>query len=707
MNPISLLKATMVAIPVVAMASAQAMAQEELPVLVVTAPSPFLPPWAQSATASGPADGNLRPIPANVFTAVTVIPAATLERSSASTLGDAISHVPGVTSSGFAPAAGRPIIRGLDNNRVRIQENGVAVMDVSAIGEDHGVPIDPLAAQRVEILRGPATLRWGSQAIGGVVDAQNNRIPLPGTPQGLSGVIRGGFTGVDNGREGAVIINGRHGSYAVHADMYKRTAEDYRTPDGKQRNSSLEMQGYAFGASYIFDSGYIGAAISHFGSLYHVPGSEAEDRKVRIDLAQTKFTSKGEIRVNSAFIDTIRFWFGAGSYRHHEIADEGAGPEIKSTFRNRQYEGRVEVQFLPVKTAMGDWKSALGLQFSRRNIGTAGEAGELLSPARETHLAAYLFNELHFAQEWRFQVAARIESVRIHGSAAEFPDNFLPNGLGLPEAAASRNFLPVSISAGIQRDLPLGLIASLAVQYVQRAPTALELYSKGPHEATGTFEIGSTTLQKERALSLEAGIRKATGRLRFNATAFHTRYAGYIFKRFTGASCGEDFDSCGVEDELRQVVFGQKNATFTGAELYGQYDIAPLFTGMFGVEGQFDVVRARFADGTNVPRIPPVRLGGGAYWYGNGWFARVKLLHAFAQKSINPAEETATGGYSLLSADLSYKHSFKAYGAQRHVTIGIKAANLLDARARNHVSFKKDEVLLPGRNVKAYLTVRF
>lgn len=683
------------------------LAQEDLPVLVVTAPSPFSPPGTPTVGTTGPADGNLRPIPANVFTAVTVIPSAALERSPASTLGDTVAQIPGVTSSGFAPAAGRPIIRGLDNNRVRIQENGVAVMDVSAIGEDHGVPIDPLAAQRIEILRGPATLRWGSQAIGGVVDAQNNRIPLPSTPQGASGVIRSAFTSIDNGREGAIIINSRHGSFAVHADMYKRTADDFQTPNGKQRNSSQDMKGYALGGSYIFDSGYIGAAISHFGSLYHVPGGEAEERKVRIDLAQTKFTSKGEVWINSAFIDTIRFWFGAGTYRHHEIADEGAGPEIKSTFRNRQYEGRVEIQFLPIKTALGDWKSALGLQFGKRNIGTSGEAGELLSPAREINLAAYLFNELHFAQNWRFQVAARIESVRVRGRVADFPANFLPNGMDPPESAARRKFLPISFSAGIQRDLPHGLIASMAVQYVQRAPTALELYSKGPHEATGTFEIGAPNLQMERALSFEAGLRKPSGRLRFNATLFHTRYNGYIFKRLTGASCGEDFASCGVEDELKQVVFAQKDATFTGAELYAQFDVAPLFTGLFGIEGQFDIVRARFSDGTNVPRIPPMRLGGGAYWYGNGWFARVKLLHVFAQNTINAAEERPTAGFSLLAADLSYKYTFKAYGSQKSITFGLKAANLLNVRARNHVSFKKNDVLLPGRNIKAYLTARF
>lgn len=687
--------------------SPKAVAQEELPLIVVTAPSPIAPPWAQTATAEAPGDGNLRPIPPNTFVSTAVIPAAEIARTAAGTLGDIIATTPGVASSAFAPGAGRPIIRGQDNNRVRIQENGVGAMDVSAIGEDHGVPIDPLAAETIEILRGPSTLRWGSQAIGGVVNARNNRIPLPSTPQGLSGVIRGAFTSADRGGEGAIVINARHGAFAVHADMFKREAGDYRTPDGTQRNSRVSMQGFALGASYIFDRGYIGAALSHFGSLYHVPGGEAEERQVRIDLVQTKFTAKGEVRVDSAYIETIRFWFGAGAYRHHEIAAEDGVSGIKSTYRNRQQEGRIEIQFLPIKLPFGDWRTAVGLQAGARSIGTAGEAGELLAPAREHVTAAYIFNELHIGKEWRVQTAARIESVSIKGSAALFPPNFLPDGAPVPEIAQSKRFLPVSLSASLLRELPHGLIASAVVQYVQRAPTALELFSKGPHEATGTFEIGDPNLRREQALSFEAGIRKPRGRLRFDASIYHTRYRGYIYKRQTGNLCGEEFDDCGVETELRQIVFAQKDATFTGAEAKVQYDVAPLFTGMFGIEGQFDAIRARFRDGTNVPRIPPFRLGGGMYWYGNGWFARVSLLHAFAQKKIDPAEETPTKGYNLLTAELSYKHKFKVGARERSVTLGLRGSNLLNERIRNHVSFKKDEVLAPGANVKAFLTVNF
>jgi iron complex outermembrane recepter protein len=352
-----------------------ATAQTALPEIVVTAPSPILPPWQQTTPAGGPgpatADLELRPIAANVFAPVTVIPQAEIERTPAANIGDLTMNTPGVSGSGFAAGANRPIIRGVDNARVRIQENGVGSMDVSDIGEDHGVPIDPLAAQRIEIIRGPATLRWGSQAIGGVVSVENNRIPTPDTPQGFRAIMRGAFTSVDTGNEGAVILQGRNGPFAVHADFFKRYAGDYSTPRGRQANSALHMEGASIGGSYIFSNGYIGAALSHFGSLYHVPGGEAAENRVRIDLRQTRFTSKGEVRIDSAFIDTIRFWFGAVDYKHDERAFDGGFDTIKGTFKNREMEGRVEAQLRPFNSAFGRWNTAVGVGFGKQQIGTA------------------------------------------------------------------------------------------------------------------------------------------------------------------------------------------------------------------------------------------------------------------------------------------------------------------------------------------------
>ncbi len=701
----------------VSVAPSVALAQAtELPEVVITAPSPIQPtrPTTPPQTQSGPDDSpnpfgslDLRPIAQQVFAPVTVIPEAEIRRTPANTIGDLVDRTPGVTGSGFAPGANRPIIRGLDNNRVRLQENGLGSADVSEIGEDHGVPIDPIAASKVEVIRGPATLRWGSQAIGGVVSIDNNRIPMPDTPFGLRAIVRGAFTTVDNGREGAVVIDGRHGPFAVHADFFKRIADDYNTPRGRQANTQLEGKGVSYGTSYIFQNGYIGASITHFASDYGIPGLEAAAGRTHIDMRQTKFNSKGEVRIGSAFIETLRYWYGGSFYKHDERGLEAGIDQALATFKNREHEARVEAQLLPVSIGGMRLTSALGLQFGSQRLRTGGEAGGLIAPANTDRVASYLFNELQLSPLTRFQIAGRIESVNVRGTETIFPANFLPNGLPLPEMARGRNFLPISLSAGILHELPHAIVASLTAQRVERAPTALELFSRGVHEATGTFEIGNANLKTERAYSIEAGLRKAKGPFRFDATLFHTRYQGYIFKRLTGALCGDGFDTCGVDTELKQIVFTQRDARFTGAELTTQFDLMPVGSGMFGIENQFDIVRARFADGTNVPRIPPMRIGGGVFWYGSGFFTRVNLLHAFAQRRIDPAEETATKGYNMLKAELSYRHTWKALGQERELLVGVTGTNLLNSEIRLHTSFKKDEVLQPGRNFKIFANLRF
>jgi iron complex outermembrane receptor protein len=270
-----------------------------------------------------------------------------------------------------------------------------------------------------------------------------------------------------------------------------------------------------------------------------------------------------------------------------------------------------------------------------------------------------------------------------------------------------RNFTPKSAAIGFLQDMPWGLVGSVTGQYVERAPRAPELFSRGAHDATATFEIGNPNLTIESAKSVEVGVRRAQGPLRFEATAYYTRFHNFIFKRLTGVKCGDDFASCGVEDELNQIVYSQRDAIFRGGEVAAQWDLVPVSTGMFGIDGQYDIVRATFTDGTNVPRIPPQRVGGGVYWRDPHWFARVGILHAFAQDDI-AGNETPTAGYDLLKAELSYRQRLKdsQFGPQE-VAVGITGNNLLNDDVRNHASFKKDEVLLPGRNVKFFASLKF
>ena len=686
-----------------------AQAQVALPDIIVTSPSPIQAPSQGGAVApAGDAIGVL-PVVEQAFAPVTVVTQSELQRTPGASLGDILMDKPGISGSSYAAGANRPIIRGLDNNRVRIQENGIGTGDVSTLGEDHGVPIDPLVSNRIEVIRGPATLRWGSQAIGGVVNADNNRVPGPLTQQGLHGTLRGAFTSVDRGGEGAALIDARQGAFAVHGDYFQRGAGDYATPAGRQPNSSVNIKGGALGASYIFDNGYVGASISQFNSLYHIPGLAGSAANTRIDLEQTKVAVKGEFNVHSPFIDTVRFFFGGSKYRHFErgLDDTTGVDSIRATFKNREYEGRIETQLVPVALPFGTLTTAVGVQYGRRKVGTAGEAGDLLDPTRGNRVAAYIFNELQITPALRVQAAGRIERVSFNGLASTFPPGFVPDGSAVVQTPAARKFTPASVSFGALYDLPFGVVASLTGQYVQRAPEVLELFAKGGHDATATFEIGNPNLRREAAQSIEFGLRRAKGPFRFDFSAYHTRFNGYISKRLTGLLCDGDFDSCGTGTELRQLVYTQRNATFTGAELAAQYDAFDLGNGVAGVDGQLDVVRARFAGGVNVPRIPPVRLGGGVFWRSPEWFARVGLLHAFAQRRIDPAQETPTSGYNLLRAEVAYNTKWREAGATRELTVGVTGANLLNADVRISTSFLKDEVLQPGRGVKLFAAYKF
>jgi iron complex outermembrane receptor protein len=746
--------------------SATAQSPTQLPEIVVQAPSPIVRPRprpkapARPVTQPAPAVSDTPaappaaappgwlPIVADQFATVTVVTREELERAPGGTLGDVLFGKPGITGSSFAPgAASRPIVRGLDTYRVRIQENGIGSSGVSELGEDHAVPLDPLAAERVEVVRGPATLRWGSQAIGGVVNATNNRIPdaLPCPPQAqprtfpvkalgpaemagpcLRYETRGALTSVDDGLEGAIMLDTGAGNFAFHADAFGRRADDYRIPrypylpprdqtlpfNGRQPNSSHRSDGQSIGGSYIFDSGFVGVSVSRMASLYRVPGLESTETNTRIDMNQTKVASRGEYRPQANGIEAIRFWFGHTDYKHNELANEGGFDGVQQTFTNKEQEGRIELQLQPFELRFATLTTAMGVQGLHQRLNAPGVEGGLFDPNRTTTLAGFMFNEFRFNDTQRAQIAGRIEESRVKGAVPDLLVDPLTN------IERDRRFTPKSAAIGFLQDLPFDLVGSITAQYVERAPRAPELLSRGVHEATETFDIGNPNLKIEAAKTVEIGLRRPRGQFRFEATAYYTRYSNFIFRNLTGETCDEDVTTCsgapffGPGGDLNQAIYSQRDATFRGGEFQSQLDVAPLWNGMFGIENQFDVVRATFTDGTNVPRIPPVRVGGGVYWRDANWLARVNLLHAFGQNDIavNAAgipTETPTNGYNLLKAELVYTTPLRPndFGA-RFLTVGIIGNNLLNDDIRNHVSFKKDEVLMPGRGVRFFATLK-
>ncbi len=486
--------------------SAPALAQSAptaLPDVNVTAPSPIVKrkpvvraptrvaratsgtnrgraPQSQPAPSTPAPQQGVLPVVTDQFATVTVVPNEELRRAGGAQLGDLLFSKPGITASTFAPgAASRPIIRGLDVNRVGIFENGVAANGASDLGEDHFVPVDPIATNQVEVIRGPAALRYGSTSIGGVVSATNNRIPdalptcvaapfqtygLPAkaplaevqSPSCVTVETRTAVNSVDRGVDGAILLDAGAGNFAVHADAYGRKSGDYNIPsypylfdqtrpvNGRQPNSAAQADGASIGGSYIFHGGFIGAALTQTDALYHIPGIDGADHLTRIDAHQTKFTAKGEYRPDAAAIDAIRFWAGATDYKHNEIglADPAdlTTLGVRQTFTNKEQEGRLEVQMMPFNARFAAITTAFGLQAGHQEL-TAPSPDDpgsplngLWDPNRNNRVAGYVFNEFKFSETTKAQIAGRIEQVNL---SARRRRSYRPCSMSTPTPPAS------------------------------------------------------------------------------------------------------------------------------------------------------------------------------------------------------------------------------------------------------------------------------
>ena len=616
-----------------------------------------------------------------------------IDESGTSTLGALLGEKPGVTQSSFAAGASRPIIRGMDNNRVRVQENGISAGGVSALSEDHGVPIDPLSATSIEVVRGPATLRYGSEAIGGVVNVLNDRIPSARPDGGYT--VHGGasYDSVDQGKQAYGALNAATGNLVWHADGFRRKTSDYDTPQGEQFNTWTDTSGVAGGASVLLDNGYAGASVTHYDSEYGIPAPEDPTDPVHIDMRQTKLQVRSGLSFGG-WVKGLNLSGGYGDYRHDEITLSGV---TGSTFKNKEWEGRAEF----LHASVGPFAGAFGVQYHHRDLSASGEGGELLAPTNSHSVAGFLFEEMPLGDTLSLQMAGRVEHVKVEGTALDTAT--------ITEYSVSRDFTPLSGSAGLVWDLDGGWVTSATFQAAQRAPKAPELFSKGPHEATETFEIGDAALNKETAYSAELSARREGRGYSFAASLFHVSFDDFIYKALTGATCDDDYASCtdagGTGTELNQVRYAQRDATFYGFELEGKVALLRTDIATYGLTGQADYVRAKFDGGTNVPRIPPMRIGAGVYLEADRFMAKAGFLHAFKQDKLGP-NETETAGYTNVSAVFRYTLPEQMTGGAS-VKISVIGQNLLDADIRNHVSFKKNDVLLPGRNFRLVASVDF
>ncbi len=595
------------------------------------------------------------------------------------TLGETLNGIPGVTSTQFGPNASRPIIRGLDGERVRIMQNGVGILDAASLSFDHAVGIDPLIIEQIDVVRGPAALLYGGSAVGGVVNAIDHRIPKEKL-DGVTGRAEARFGGPDSTRNGAAVIDVGNGKIAIHADAYTRKTSDLDIPGfavssrknradgtlrenrGKLVNSASEGDGGALGASLTFDNGYIGASVSTLNNNYGVVAEE----DVRIDMKSDRWDVASEFTDLGSIIHRVKFRMAYTDYEHSELE----GSDVGTTFKNRGVEGSFEAGHAPI----GSLNGVIGVQFSNTNFEALGD--EAFVPNVNTqNKAVYIYEELPLGDEvakHKITFGGRIGHTTVDSKAS---GNF--------SNAQNNSFNPNSFALGGLYSINEQWSVTSNLSHNERAPSYFELYADGAHVATGQYEVGNSNFNVERSNGIDAQLRWKQNQHSFSIGAYYTRFSNFIGLFNTGNDIEVEPGEFLPEAQFRAVP-----ATFIGLEAEGTFAL----TDRLNLLVRGDYVHAK-EKRTNeyLPRISPLRLGGGLRYTLNGFSARMDVLRAFNQ-SNTADNELATDGYTNVSAMLAYKLPTKV-----NVELFAKANNLLNDEIREHASFLKDISPAGGR----------
>ncbi len=583
-----------------------------------------------------------------------------------STLGDTLNGIPGVSATHFGPNASRPVIRGLDAERVRIMQNGVGVLDASSLSFDHAVTIDPLIIEQIDVVRGPAALLYGGSAVGGVVNAIDHRIPKEKL-DGIAGRLEGSIGGANSQNNLAGVVDVGTDAIVIHADAYTRKTSDLdidgfavssrksradgtaRENKGKLVNSSAKSEGGALGASFIFDNGYLGASYSGSRNNYGVVAEEA----VRIAMRSDRVDVATEFRELGSVIKRVKARMAYTDYQHQELEDG----EIGTTFKNEGVEGSVELGH----AKLGNLEGVLGLQFLNTHFEALGD--EAFVPGVNTqNKALYLYEELPI-DRLKLSFGGRVERTNVDAKDnAKFG------------AGQKNQFSPVSAALGGLYSFNPHWSFATNLSHNERAPSYFELYANGAHLATGQFEVGNANFAKERSNGIDAQLRWKNGKNTFNVGAYYTRFKNFIGLLDTGET---DIDS-----GLPVAQFSTFAATFKGLEMDGRFAMTDHLD--FTVRG--DYVHAKNRDNNdNLPRISPLRLGAGLRYQHDSLGARLDVLRAFAQNHT-AENELKTDGYTDVSAMVSYKLPV----SKLNVELYAKGKNLLNQEIREHASFLKD-----------------
>jgi iron complex outermembrane receptor protein len=676
---------------------------------------------------------------------VEVLSGARLDEAKASSLGETVSRLPGVQSSYFGPGVGRPIIRGLDGARVQVLSDGLASGDVSTVSVDHAVSIEPFLAEQIEVLKGPATLLYGSGAIGGAVNVVDGRIPERVTDEPFTGraELRAGSGNDEKTGMARIDATSASGNVVFHADILHRETGDYDIPgfaesaalrqaeeaegeehdgelhesvSGTLPNSFVRTDSGALGVSYVGERAFLGVGASLFNTRYGVPGHAHEehgegeheeggehgeehgeehgDEAVRIALDQRRYELRGGLDGLGAF-DTLRVKLARTEYTHTEFEGEETG----TIFDNDSTEARGELTFRD----WAGWDGAFGVQASRRDFRAIGD--EAFVPASDSRdIGAFALVRRTFGA-FDVEAGARHDRNRIEVDEAE-------------AIGPSRDFGATSVSFAGRWHLGEDLHLSLGLDRAQRSPTAEELYSNGLHVATQSFEFGNPDLDVETANRAEAGLHWHNGPFKLGASLYVVDYDDFVYLADTG-----------IEDDGTPArVWNQGDARFTGGEIDAEWKFLDNATGAWTVRGFADAVRGRLTgDGTrqvafsvphgdhthdytadialsgNLPRIAPWRAGAELRWETGAWRASVGAIRYGRQDRV-AENESETPGYTLVNASLAWHLDTPGGNAWE---LFVNGNNLLDEEARSHTSFLKDLAPQPGRHLTAGVRLFF
>jgi iron complex outermembrane receptor protein len=591
----------------------------------------------------------------------TVLAGQDLAKELQGTLGETLAVEPGLATRSFGPGPSRPVIRGLDGDRVLVLEDGQRMGDLSSQSGDHGVNVNPASASRMEVVRGPATLLYGANAIGGLVNVITSSIPTaPVTRASGAATFDLGSSANEVGGAGDVTVG--NGKFALHAGASGRHADDYSTPDGDVPNSFNRTGAGEVGLAWTAQNGYLGGSIAYDKSHYGIPLVEAGN--TNLDPRRTSFNLRGERTNMGGAFTGLRFSLGVRRYRHDELE----GDEVATAFKN----DTAEVEVLASHKAAGKLKGSVGAWIHNRNFDVAGE--EVLSPAvDQRNYAAFVYEELPFNPHVTLQFGGRIDHA----------------GFEPAEDEPNRSFNNFSGSVGLLLHPSDATTVAFSLARAARNPALEELYYHGPHPGNNAVENGDPDLDSENAIGFDVSFRARGHRGSGEITYFYNKINNFIFREPTDE----------VEDDLPVTFFRAGDSTLQGIESHVDFVVSQWI----GLEGGLDYVRGELTSSDlPLPRMPPLRGRAGVRLQHNAFQAGFDAVFIAKQDRVFTLE-TPTDGANLLKLFASYSFG----NAKATNTITARLDNATNEVYHNHLNYLKDLVPEVGRNFRLLYGVKF